>query len=136
MVRKKKARKPGLVIEGTGLSYPLGQVIALDDSRPLLHFDEREDGSVDIRYSAGLIPDLEVFTGFTIHRRESLALWHGEVELTDQGDLLQLARVSPLPLAHFYLHLNQLANGRWRMVYGDGVLLDIELLTGVTLFKN
>lgn len=135
MPRKRKARKLGLIIEGTGLSYPLGQVIALDDPRPLLHFDERAGGSVDIRYSAGLISDLEVFTGFTIHRRESLALWHSEVELTDQGDLLQLARVSALPLAHFYLHLNRLANGRWRMAYGDGKLPDIELLTGISLIK-
>lgn len=136
MPRKKKARKPGLVIEGTGLSYPLGQVIAVDDARPFLHFDERDDGSVDIRYSVGLIPDLEVFTGFAIHRREALALWHSEVELTDQGDLLQLARVSALPLAHFYLHLNRLANGRWRIAYGDGMLPDIELLTGITVLSK
>lgn len=134
MPRKKKtARTPMLYVEGRDLSYPLGQTFAIELLRPMLHFDERGTGEVEIRYSNGLVEDINTLTGLTFTRHEDQPLYHQSVMLEGTGVSLQLSQIRRLPLDHFYFHLDQLQNGTWRLAWGKEVIPEIQEVLGLRI---
>lgn len=133
MPRKAKTLEaPQWVVQGTDLSYPHGAIVTQASERAYLHFDERNGGVVDLRYSEGFIEDLDKFKGVLLHRQPD-SQYHAAFSLHGLNQTFTVSRVRRLPLSHFYMHFDQLANGTWRIAYGDGVIPELNPVEAIRL---
>jgi len=133
MPRNAKApAAPQWIIQGTELAYPVGEIHEVDVSQPYLHFDERHGGVVDLRYTAGFIEDFEKFKGVLLHRQPD-SQYHAAFSLHGLNQTFTVSRVRRLPLSHFYMHFDRLANGTWRIAYGDGVIPELNPIEAIRL---
>lgn len=134
MARKKQPVKGDktLTVQGMDLSFVLTKFIPTVSLIPMLHFDQRGDGSMEVRYNPELLPEPEQLTAIDLIRKPE-SVYHHAFNLVGTEQRFTISRVRRLPLDHFYLHFNRLQDGTWRIAYGSEVIPNIQDIHGLRI---
>lgn len=138
--------KKSIELVGVGTVLPLSKGTGLHIKKKLFHLDQLTDGSWRVTFTASLLPD-----GDDVLQGVSIAVKGKEAEASFQYNdghdplAMRITKLAPIvprkdqpkdvPMPQM-LHLEQMDDGNWRLLYSKSLVPDIKVLSQLKIQRE
>lgn len=121
-----------LEIGGLGTIAKLSRVVAIPTDRNLIHFEHLPNGTWRILHTQSTFPNLSQVTEFKVIRDGDQRY----IELVGLDTRLELISSTCVNVRHGYIHLDEITEGYWRLVYSSALIPDFTKVTSLIIHSE